>query len=248
MIGAAVVSGITATGLLLAGIVSDDAVLGYFVLGVIGGLLPDIDSDTSIPVRVAFTVLAVWSCFLLVFHLGENHSLIELTLLGIACYLTVRYGAFSLFTRITVHRGLFHSLPAAAAAGLITVLAAHRLFAQPPLEAWMCGAFVLLGFLVHLLLDEIYSVDLIGAKLKRSFGTAFSLGTPSNPYGTLALYGAVVGLFYLSPPPDSFLAVVLSRDAYESFVQRLLPSQGWWFQGLFDLLSNLIHDLTTESP
>jgi hypothetical protein len=243
MIGAAAVSGVAATSLVLVGIAGNGAVAGYFVLGVIGGLLPDLDSDTSIPVRVAFTVLAIWACFLLVFHLGQRYSLAELILLWIACYLMVRYGVFMLFAQITVHRGLFHSLPAAAAAALFTVLVAYRIFGQSALEAWMCGAFVLLGFLVHLLLDEIYSVDLTGVQLKRSFGTAFNLGSASNPYGTAALYGAVAGLFYLSPPASDFVAVMLSKETYEGITERLLPTQGW-FRGLFDTVASLIDGLT----
>jgi hypothetical protein len=243
MIGAAAVSGIAATGLLLIGIAGNGAVAAYFVLGVVGGLLPDLDSDTSIPVRVAFTVLAIWTCFLLVFHLGHRYSLIELVALWAACYLAVRYGVFTLFAQITAHRGLFHSLPAAAAAALVTVLIAHRIFGQSAVEAWLCGAFVALGFLVHLLLDEIYSVDLMGAQLKRSFGTALNLGSASNPYGTAALYGVVAGLFYLSPPPGDFLAVMLSRDTYLGITERLFPA-GSWFQGLFDVMAAWVGELT----
>jgi hypothetical protein len=43
-----------------------------------------------------------------------------------------------------------------------------------------CAApFVTLGFIVHLLLDEFYSVDLFGKKLlKSSFGTALQLRQP----------------------------------------------------------------------
>jgi hypothetical protein len=54
------------------------AVIGYFVLGVIGGLLPDIDLPTSVPVRIAFAALAVVAGFLVVFTFGSRYSLVEL--------------------------------------------------------------------------------------------------------------------------------------------------------------------------
>ena len=37
------------------------------------------------------------------------------------------------------------------------------------------GLFVLIGFIIHLVLDEIYSVDVEGAVIKKSFGTALKL-------------------------------------------------------------------------
>ena len=37
---------------------------------------------------------------------------------------------------------------------------------------------VILGFLSHLLLDEMFSVDLRGTRIKRSFGTAMKFWAP----------------------------------------------------------------------
>lgn len=231
LIGAAAVSGIAATGLMLVGVVPQNAVPGYFVLGIVGGLLPDIDSDTSIPLRIAFSVLAIVAAFLLIFSIGQRYSLLELTLLWLACFASVRFGVFNLFTRVTVHRGLIHSIPAGALFGLFTVLLAYRSFGAAPLQAWLCGSFVFLGFLIHLLLDEIYSVNLTGMQIKRSFGSAFNLGSIDNPYGTLALYLAIVGLCYLSPPADTFVGMVLDGNLYRDVLHRLLPAHGW-FRGL----------------
>ena len=54
LIGAAAVSGLAATIVVMSGPFPHQAVIGYFILGVIGGLLPDIDSPPSIPIRLAF--------------------------------------------------------------------------------------------------------------------------------------------------------------------------------------------------
>ncbi len=108
---------------------------------------------------MAFHVLAVVGGFLLLFAVGRRYSLAELVILWSACFVLIRYGLFALFTRFTVHRGLIHSIPAGALFGLIAVLLAHRCFGTSALAAWLCGSFLFSGFLTHLVLDELYSVD-----------------------------------------------------------------------------------------
>jgi hypothetical protein len=56
------------------------------------------------------------------------------------------------------------------------------------------GVAVMLGFFSHLLLDEICSVDLKGARVNKAFGTAIKLWAPS-PWSTMVMYGL---LSYLS--------------------------------------------------
>ena len=229
LMGAMAVSGVTATALTMTGIFPHQAVIGYFVLGVIGGLLPDIDSPNSIPVRIAFAALAVVAGFLLVFTFGQRYSLVELLVLWLGCFLLLRYGIFALLDRLTVHRGLIHSIPAGIGSGLATTLIAYHAFNASVIHAWLCGAFVTLGFIVHLLLDEFYSVDLFGKKLlKSSFGTALSLGSFGQPVGTAVLYLAVVGLFFLCPSPKPFAEFVLDRDTYRGVTQRLVPRDTWF--------------------
>lgn len=229
LIGAATVSGLAATVLVMTGQFPHQAIIGYFVLGVVGGLLPDIDSPHSIPVRLAFMALAVIAGFLVVFTFGRRYSLVELILLWGGCFVLIRYGVLEALDRFTVHRGLIHSLPMAASCGLITTFLAYQAFNASVVHAWMCGTFVTLGFLVHLLLDEFYSVNLFGKKLlKKSFGTAFSLGSVQQPFGTAALYLAVIGLFSLCPSPQPFAELMLDRATYQRTVQRLLPGETWF--------------------
>ncbi|MBE2295748.1 MAG: metal-dependent hydrolase, partial [Phycisphaerales bacterium] len=112
LLGAMAVSGIAATVLTMTEIFPHQAVVGYFILGVIGGLLPDIDSPTSIPIRIALMTLAVAAGFLLVFTFGRRYSLVELLALWLGCFLLIRISLFKLLNRFTVHRGLIHSIPA----------------------------------------------------------------------------------------------------------------------------------------
>ncbi len=227
--GAVIVSGLAATVLVMAGQFSHQAIVGYFVLGVVGGLLPDIDSPTSIPVRLAFMVVAVIAGFLLIFTFSHYYSLLELVILWLGCFIVIRFGVFNLLDALTVHRGLVHSIPAGIGFGFFTVFVAYHFFDTSAVHAWFCGAFVTLGFFVHLLLDELYSVDLFGKKvLKRSFGTAFSLGDMKKPFSTIMLYFSLVGLFYCCPSPRPFTDLLLHRIDYQSVTRRMLPS-GTWF-------------------
>lgn len=229
LMGAVAVSGLTATVLVMTGLFPHQAVIGYFVLGVIGGLLPDLDSPTSVPIRIAFAALAVMAGFLVVFTFGHRYSLVELIILWLGCFLFIRYGLLDLFTRVTTHRGLIHSIPAGMACGLLTTLVAFHAFNAAVIHAWLCGTFITLGFIVHLLLDEFYSVDLFGKKwLKRSFGTALSLGSLQQPGGTAALYLAVIALFLLCPSPRPFTEIMLDRATYHGVVQRLWPGETWF--------------------
>jgi hypothetical protein len=58
---------------------------------------------------------------------------------------------------------------------------------------------VMLGFLSHLILDEIYSVDFNGIriKLKASAGSAFKFFS-SSVWGTAVCYGLLGALGYLA--------------------------------------------------
>ena len=55
----------------------------------------------------------------------------------------------------------------------------------------------MVGFFSHLLLDEICSVDLRGARVNKAFGTAIKLWAPS-PWTTLAMYGLLSYLAWLT--------------------------------------------------
>ena len=59
--------------------------------------------------------------------------------------------------------------------------------------------FIFFGFIVHLLLDEIYSFNLLGIKIKKSFGTALKLYAKNNLIGTLILYILILLFFKYVP-------------------------------------------------
>jgi membrane-bound metal-dependent hydrolase YbcI (DUF457 family) len=161
----------------------------------ISGMLPDIDSDSGTPLResMAFAAAVVPIMLLHRFqHWGMSHE--SIILAGAAVYLLIRFGASALLKRFTVHRGMFHSLPAAAIFGEIAFLLASG--DDWRLRAYKAGA-VVLGYLSHLVLDEIYSIEWTRGRIKHSFGTALKLfghGWWPNvsTYAKLALLTAVI--------------------------------------------------------
>jgi hypothetical protein len=178
-----------------------------FMLGVVGGLLPDIDADNSAPVRGFFSIVGVLLAFLVCFSLVGCFPLLELALIWCGVFAAVRYAVLEVFARFTVHRGIWHSWLAVAFSGLATANGAFHLAGLPALESWLAGFFVALGYLTHLCLDELASVDLLGNRLRRSFGTALKPFSLKYPGASLAMAAAVVVTSLPAPPLGTLLEV-----------------------------------------
>jgi len=223
-------SGLAATAALVSGVASVSMVLPLFLLGVLGSLLPDLDADSSLPVRIAFSILSIVAAFLVMLRgAALFSSLLELVLLWVATYCVFRFVLFALFTRLTVHRGVFHTIPAIFLSGFVTAALAHRLFAVEAGDAWLAGAFVAFGYLVHLTLDELYSVNLFGAYTKRSFGTALKLGSRTSRVATVYIYVAMLVTFLLAPDPSQSAQELAARGGWGQLMDHTLP-QGRWFE------------------
>jgi hypothetical protein len=163
----------------------------------LGGMLPDLDSDSGVPVRELSGVAAAATPFLLIHHLEHAQFTMDQTLVLLGgIYLFIRYAVGAFFKVMTVHRGMFHSLPAMLIAGLVVFLLyhspdrGHRLFV---------ALGTMLGFLSHLVLDELCSVDFMGARihLKKSAGSALKFYS-SNGLATLTTYALLGGLLWLA--------------------------------------------------
>ena len=147
-------------------------------LTTLGGLLPDLDSDSGVPVRELFGLLAALAPFLLLGRLAaRGFSPEQMLAVCAGVYLFIRYGLAAYFKRLTVHRGMFHSVPAMIIAGLAVYLAYHG----PDWLRWYLAGGVMLGFLSHLVLDELCAVDFSGTRitLNRFAGSALKLTSRS---------------------------------------------------------------------
>ncbi len=166
-----------------------------------GALLPDLDSDNSTPFSVAFSMLAI-AGGIMTFLYCRYQSLLPWyawCLIPPTVVLILRFGVGWIFQKCTVHRGIFHSIPMAVIVTLATSLALSTLN-LPIADAIALSIGLGLGFLSHLVLDELYSsVNFDGKSLgpKKSFGTALTLTSPSALAMTGA-YAVLCALAYLN--------------------------------------------------
>jgi len=162
----------------------------------VSGMLPDLDSDSGVPLResIAFAASVIPMLMIPRFR-TMGFSPESMVLAGGAIYLFIRFGLARLLQKYTVHRGMFHSLPAALIAAEVAFLICAR--QDLGLRYFNAGA-VLLGFMSHLVLDEIWSVGLKRGRvyLKSSSGTALKLWGDST-WGNVSAYVKVLILSYL---------------------------------------------------
>lgn len=180
----------------------------------VAGMLPDLDSDGGIPLReISMFAAAVVPIMMLNRFRDYNLSHESMALAAMLIYVVIRFGAFEFFKRFTVHRGMWHSLPAAASAGLI----AYLVMPSPSnAERAYKAVAVVLGFLIHLILDEIWAVEVGVARLrtKKSFGTALKF-FGSNPVANVMVYAMLFALMYTAWSDNAIAARLRDRARYD---------------------------------
>jgi len=131
----------------------------------VAGMLPDLDSGPGIPLKESVAFAAAVVPMMMIHRFQQLGLPLEAIILaGAGIYLAIRFGLSWLLKNYSHHRGMFHSLPAAAIAGQTTFLA---FAAEEPLRRYF-------------VLDEIWSVKMgwFGPKVKKSFGTALKFNGP----------------------------------------------------------------------
>jgi hypothetical protein len=151
----------------------------------------------------------------------------ELWILWLGTLLFVRYVAHFIFHRMSYHRGIYHSILAAIFFACLTV-AIYHVLGRPDGVAWLAGAFMFVGYLVHLTLDEIYSVDVMDTRIKASFGTALKFIDRKLPGHSAAMALAMVAAFWFTPPAKTFIDGMRTRQVWAGLHDRLLPKERWF--------------------
>jgi membrane-bound metal-dependent hydrolase YbcI (DUF457 family) len=137
----------------------------------VSGMLPDLDSGPGTPLRESVAFAAAVVPMLMIDRFKQMGMAPEsIVLAGGLIYLFIRFGIGRMLRKYTVHRGIFHSIPALAIVGeLAYYICAHE---NPWMRVFNAGA-VMIGFSSHLILDEIWSIEFRhGLHFKSSFGTA----------------------------------------------------------------------------
>lgn len=215
---------------LVAGVPLDTSMLAAGLCSV-SGMLPDLDSDSGVPVRESFAFAAAFVPMLMIDRfqqLGLSHE--SMVLAAGLIYIAIRFGISEIFKRYTVHRGMWHSLPAAATVGLLAYLICSC--EDETLRVFKASA-VVLGFMSHLVLDEIYSLQVKGGRLrfKKSFGTAIKFWSKSSwanisTYGKLAI---VAALAFVDPTLMQNFRQDIREDVRAQVEERVPLSARNWF-------------------
>lgn len=223
-----IASGMLATLTLAADVVAPENLVAVTMVGVLGSVLPDIDLKDSRPGRAMFSGLAVFFSFTVLFLLAEKLSIAELWIVWLATFAGVRYGAHWIFHRMSYHRGIYHSVLAGVFFALLTSVVFKHLLGRHDGVAWLAAAFMLIGYLIHLTLDEIYSVDVMDTRIKRSFGSALKLIDNKHMGHSAAMAAAAVVAFALTPPTSTFVEGMSSKSLWAGLQERFLPKDKWF--------------------
>ena len=223
-----IAAGALATLTLAADVIAPENLVAVTLAGVLGSVLPVIDLKDSRPSRAMFAGLAIFFSFAVLFSFAGLYSIAELWILWLGTLLLVRYGLHALFHHLAVHRGVWHSVLAALFSGTATAVVFSHVLGKPSGVAWLAGGFLFVGFLVHLALDEIYSVDVLDRRIKTSFGTALKLFDRRYPWASASMAAALALAIWMAPPPRDFVDGISSRDLWTGLNQRLLPQESWF--------------------
>ena len=225
-----IVSGGLATVTLAADVVAPENLIAVTMAGVLGSVLPDIDLKDSRPSRIMFSGLAVFFAFVVLFTVAGKYSVAEMLIMWFGTLVFVRYGAKTIFHKFSYHRGIWHSILAMVFSAFVTAAAYKHILGRHDGVAWLAAAFMAAGFLTHLVLDELYSVDVGDVRIKQSFGTAVKLVDMKHWGQTAAMAGATALVFLVTPPTKTFVEGMGSKPLWAALSSRLLPAErDKWF-------------------
>jgi membrane-bound metal-dependent hydrolase YbcI (DUF457 family) len=181
----------------------------------VAGMLPDLDSDSGIPLRETSMFAAAVVPMLMIERFRDlelSHE--SMALAAMLIYIFIRFFVIEFFKRFTVHRGMWHSIPAAAIAGMLAYLAMPC--SNEGVRVYKSLA-VVVGFFVHLILDEIWSVDFKRGRfrLKNSFGTALKFFGES-PLANIMVYAQLFLLCYAVWGDQGIIHRLRERAKYDT--------------------------------
>lgn len=181
------------------------------LLAVVGAILPDMDSDSSVPFHVTFGSLAITAGSLgfwyALRHFPGDYRWIAGLPIGAIFFVWVVLGTF--FKKLTHHRGIVHSIPAMLLAGM-AIFSLAGATGYDSWEAFLLGLAMALGFTLHLVLDELYAaVNFHGTPFvpNKELGSALKLKS-SDMGANVAVY---IPLFFLILKSGGMIFQLTSR-------------------------------------
>ncbi len=168
---------------------------------IVGAILPDMDSDTGLPVTVTFGSLTLVSGEVSLLYALKHlpHDSWQCYAVPVISMLIAWFVVGGLFKKFTVHRGMAHSIPAALVAGLVTFFATTHA-GHADWDAFLMSLAMTAGYLLHLILDEINSaVNFHGTPFvpNAALGSALKL-TSKSTGANIVVYGALLVTIFLN--------------------------------------------------
>jgi len=156
----------------------------------VGSIMPDLDSDTSVPFHIASSLLAliIGSLTYVYFKkiMSDNGDIILRVIIAV---LAVKFVISPIIKKLTKHRGIWHSIPAAVIITLGAFLALQIVDLEMRLRFYIAVALGA-GYLSHLVLDEGVSLFrfrfIIFWSPKQSLGSALKLAVDSKMINIIA--------------------------------------------------------------
>lgn len=191
--------------------------IASFILGSLASLAPDIDHPDGIPGEILSEILIALAPITLSLYFFPKYFFPKYNIhqfniehwIVVFCvvYLIIKYSCLYLIPKLTVHRGIFHSLPA----GIICAEIVFLLFPHVPLANRITiAAIAMLGYVTHLIVDEIYGVDWKKLESKKSSGSALDLGL-RHGFSSLLVYFLILvlaGIIWYQYQPDPIHTVL----------------------------------------
>ncbi|MCQ2252739.1 MAG: metal-dependent hydrolase [Bacteroidales bacterium] len=182
---------------------------------IIGSFMPDTDSDSGIPIKIIFTTYAYFMAAISLYwlHVAGANLPLKIFVPSASFFFVQKYLGVK-FKDWTNHRGILHSVPAWIATFLICLFVAGKTNLELR-EQFVIAFAVSCGYLCHLVLDELYSLNVVTDGLlsekkhtwneicnkhwgkKKSWGTALDLGFNQKEIYPGIIAWAVVAAFLI---------------------------------------------------
>lgn len=209
---AVVISGIAIAPLYSSSLIDINQALALLFFGMIGGVLPDIDLENSKPIQITSSILSIFIPLLAILTLLQSLSISKMLFIWFLSSMLLHFIIFKILLHLTVHRGVIHSIPMGLLfAQIITILFSNILEFEE-LFSLLCGLFIFIGFIIHLVLDEIVSLNAFGMSFKKSLGSALKFYDKNNLIGSILLYISIIILQVIYP-----LNIQNIFDIFDSF-------------------------------
>ncbi|MEJ2620593.1 MAG: metal-dependent hydrolase [Candidatus Thiodiazotropha sp.] len=220
---AALGSGMLSSVCLGSDLITPIEALALWMAGTLGGILPDLDSDNSTSLKIIFNIISLGLIGLIVIFMHLRFTTLVIWGSCIVVYCLINVVARPVFESATIHRGIFHTVITGLLFSMTAINLSFYYGKQTAFFSWMIGLFVLFGFFIHLILDEISSVDIANNKIKRSFGTAFKLYEYKNLILSTVIILITLLCYNLAPSPNRFYQTITDIDTYHSIKASFLP-------------------------